>query len=125
MNFVSVQKQSWVSDCGLYAIAFATALVFGHNPGCYVFQQNKMRRHLHNCLTQGTLEMFPVEKGKDLESSCSQSFGIHCICRMPEITDVPMVECSNCNEWYHLSCIDVPSEVLLNESLPWICHFCK
>ena len=69
--------------------------------------------------------MFPVEKGKDLESSCSQSFGIHCICRMPEITGVPMVECSNCNEWYHLSCIDVPSEVLLNESLPWICQFCK
>ena len=69
--------------------------------------------------------MFPVERENHLESSCSQSFEIHCICRMPEITGVPMVECTRCYDWFHISCIDVPSEVLEDESLPWICHACQ
>ena len=33
MSFMDVQMQSGSSDCGIFAIAFATALVFGRRPG--------------------------------------------------------------------------------------------
>ena len=59
LNFVDVPMQSGASDCGVYAIAFATALAQGKHPECYVFSQHKMRAHLRRCLTGGRMEMFP------------------------------------------------------------------
>lgn len=43
LNFVDVQKQSGGCDCGLFALASATALVNNVNPGNYLFDQSKMR----------------------------------------------------------------------------------
>ena len=37
LSFVDVQKQSGGYDCGLFALAFATALVNGINPGRYLY----------------------------------------------------------------------------------------
>jgi len=38
------------ADCGLFAIAFANALVLGFNPGQYFFEQLSIRRYLWNSL---------------------------------------------------------------------------
>ena len=46
---MSVHMQAGGCDCGLFAIAFATALSLGKHPGQYLFDQGKMRRHLWNC----------------------------------------------------------------------------
>ena len=35
--FMDVQMQSGGYDCGLFSIAFATALVFGKQPGHFLF----------------------------------------------------------------------------------------
>ena len=36
-----------------------------------------------------------------------------------------LIECTNCNEWYHLdTCIDVPPTTCLDSSVPWFCHKC-
>ena len=37
LRFMDVQKQSGGYDCGVFAIAFATALAHGINPGKYLF----------------------------------------------------------------------------------------
>ena len=50
LSFVDVQKQSGGYDCGLFALAFATALVNGTNPGRYLYDQRNMRKHLLECL---------------------------------------------------------------------------
>ena len=50
MNMMDVQMQSGGYDCGLFSIAFATALVFGEQPGQFLFDQKKMRAHLIQCL---------------------------------------------------------------------------
>ena len=50
LNFMDVQMQSGGYDCGLFAIAFATALVLGEKPGGFLFDQQKMRAHLIKCL---------------------------------------------------------------------------
>ena len=49
IQFMSVHMQAGGCDCGLFAIAFATALSLGKHPGQYLFDQGKMRRHLWNC----------------------------------------------------------------------------
>ena len=59
LQFVNVQMQYGGADCGLFAIAFATALALGHAPH---FQQNLMRQHLRECLEHGVITMFPYDK---------------------------------------------------------------
>ena len=43
LQYVDVQMQSGANDCGLFAIAFATALCLGELPGKYIFEQRAMR----------------------------------------------------------------------------------
>lgn len=47
LTHMHVQRQHGGSECGLYSIAFATALVFGHEPGEFQFAQARMRSHLY------------------------------------------------------------------------------
>ena len=39
-------------------------------------------------------------------------FEVHCYCRMPELKNVGMIECTSCSKWFHLVCGDVPAQVL-------------
>ena len=49
INFVGVTRQVGSYDCGLYAIAYAAALAYGHDPGTHQYCQVKMRPHLQKC----------------------------------------------------------------------------
>ena len=51
-KFMDVQMQCGGSDCGLFSISFATALVFGEQPGHFLFDHKKMRSHLMHCFEQ-------------------------------------------------------------------------
>lgn len=53
------QKQNAESDCGLFAIANALALAKGVSLKTVVFSQSQMRSHLHKCLQNELLTMFP------------------------------------------------------------------
>ena len=50
LKYMDVQMQAGGYDCGLFAIAFATAIVFGKQPGLFCFDQPKMREHYRKCL---------------------------------------------------------------------------
>ena len=54
------QKQSDSSDCGVYAIAFATAVVNGLNPSRLRFKQEVMRSHLVNYFIKKHISPFPL-----------------------------------------------------------------
>ena len=58
---VKIPKQSGTSDCGLYAIANATALCFGKDPAILYFNQALMRLHLVQCMEQKTITPFPLQ----------------------------------------------------------------
>ena len=74
IELVDVQKQCGSSDCSVYAIAYATALSLGQDPGTLVFSQSEMRRHLYKMLKEKKLTMFPVLKKKaECESDRGQS----------------------------------------------------
>ena len=53
------QKQAGGTDCGLFSIAFAVALVHGMNPGKLRFCQSKMRSHLVDCFNKQIMVPFP------------------------------------------------------------------
>lgn len=59
IEVVKSQEQVGGKDCGLFAIGNATALCFGQNPAVIVFDQDKMRSHLLECLDKGTFSLFP------------------------------------------------------------------
>ena len=61
--------QSGSYDCGLFAIAFATALALGEKPELFSFEQSKMRTHLRQCLEKGEMEMFPVSRKRRVKKS--------------------------------------------------------
>ena len=52
-------EQSGSTDCGLFAIAFATDLAFGNNPSSIAYDQANMRTHLQQCLEMENLTPFP------------------------------------------------------------------
>ncbi|KAI6660178.1 Gag-pol fusion protein [Oopsacas minuta] len=62
LHFVETQRQSGGTDCGLFSIAFATALCQGIDPHTCSFDQTQMRIHLHSCLEQLNMTLFPSSK---------------------------------------------------------------
>lgn len=60
INPVSVQQQNNGSDCGIFAIAFATCLAYGSAPEMTHFDTKQMRRHLLECLKSESMEIFPT-----------------------------------------------------------------
>ena len=61
-NFLDTQQQCGSSDCGLYAIAIATAICEGEDPCKQLFNQDAMRSHLLRCLEMGKMTLFPSKK---------------------------------------------------------------
>ena len=59
-QFMEVQKQAGGCDCGLFAVAFATALALGNPPGMYHFVQKEMRQHLCECFERRRSQFFPT-----------------------------------------------------------------
>ena len=59
LNMVDMQCQEGTSDCGVFAIAVITSLLFGEDSNMVTYKQEKLREHLTECLTVGKLSLFP------------------------------------------------------------------
>ena len=57
---IPVQQQMNASDCGVFAIAYATCLVYGQNPCTVIFDIPRLHQHLHRCLRAGMMQLFPT-----------------------------------------------------------------
>ena len=60
LTFVDFQKQTGSSDCGLFVIAAACALLFGQNPSTCLFNQSLMRNYLLLCIENCYFNPFPL-----------------------------------------------------------------
>ena len=95
MLFANVKKQHNRSDCGVYAIAYATSLCHGVNPVTTQYTGRKMRDLLRHCLLLGEITPLPSRHTSPLDTvrSC-QIVEVVCHCRtQPEC---PMLQCSAC-----------------------------
>ena len=57
---IPVQQQTNLSDCGVFAIVFATDLVFGQDPIEVTFDIPRIRQYLIRCLQAGSMHLFPI-----------------------------------------------------------------
>lgn len=123
LNFADICQQKGSSDCGLYAVAFATALCKGFDPMTVEFDQSKMRKHLLQCLERGHIEEFPSKSRKVVGAKVktSQKVELFCHCRQPESRR--MIQCHHCAEWYHSGCEKVTTNQWKNPS-SWLCRNC-
>ena len=127
VNYMDTQMQCGSTDCGIFAIAFATALANGEQPGGFHFEQPRMRKHLMHCLEARYLSAFLVTRRRRRAAKVKLSSTIHvyCSCRMPEQAGITMIQCSICKEWFHVGvCVDVPTQAL-DSATKWFCNKCN
>ena len=83
-----IYMQNGSSDCGLYAVVFATSIAFGEDPTTLRFQPESMRQHLFKCLQAGKMEPFPHRKQHLVGGNRTKRTGdilIYWHCRMPKL----------------------------------------
>ena len=125
IQYVDVQWQSNGYDCGLFALANATALCDGTDPSTLSFDQSKMRQHFLACIEKNNLQQFPVRgQRRIIRPPHIQKVEVFCVCRLPD-DGSEMIQCCQCQEWFHTSCIRVPRAWLKNPNIPWLCTSCK
>ena len=98
LEFMDVPIQAGTYDCGLFAVAFATALALGRRPEEFQFSQHEMRKHLYRCFERQKMEMFPFARKRRSKKSMVKSIQtvpVFCNCRMPEMGEC-MIECTMC-----------------------------
>lgn len=120
-----VQQQNGGSDCGLFAIAFATTLCFGCDPVDWKYDQPLLREHYIKCLESLKMTPFPTtdKRVPMLQSTSKAIVPIYCTCRMPNDGEC-YVECYMCHEWFHPECVKAPAWAI-NSKKSWKCSTCK
>ena len=81
-RFYKTQSQIGSSDCGVFAIAFATDLAFGLNPASHHYEQDKLRPHFITCLKSEQMTPFlsnNIQPGKPK----TEYLYVYCHCCMP------------------------------------------
>ena len=101
---------------------------YGQGPTCHHYNQKKMRTHLRSCLLARKLKVFshkaifPLGRFRSIEKVM-----VFCLCRMPEIDGLPMIECGICQEWFHIHLMCVAIKVPVNylkKNIEWFCNRC-
>ena len=69
---MDVPVQSGMYDCGLFAIAFATALAQGKKPELFSLTNGTYVPHLQQCFEVGEMKMFPVLRKRRVKSLLSK-----------------------------------------------------
>ena len=122
------KQQNGSSDCGLFAIANATALCFRINPSSCVWKQSKMRQHLASCISNGKMEMFPHDICQPKGIVHTTTFSVFCHCRLSYEEGDTMIECDRCKSWYHQECENISSsrwQKLEESNMAYICSMCQ
>ena len=130
-DVMNVEQQQNTHDCGIYAIAFATELAYGHDPVLHKFEAGEMRSHLLHCLEKKKMERYfssgtrNIPMGRRVRKSIP--IIVYCICRLPNDPTLLMVECNNCRGWFHTRCLTFPSDTKATVSYghKWQCNKCK
>ena len=129
VQYKNVQHQYGGSDCGLFALAFATALSASTDPTACTFDQGLMREHFLKCIKKGKMDPFLLKQPRRPISRLVkvEIFDIHCHCRMTENQTDKMILCNgNRKQWYHSSCDHIEESIKFwNSRRRWYCRNCK
>ena len=105
---------------GLYAIAYATSLCHGDD---VKYNSQEMRQHLMHCLEAGIITRFPSTHRTNGPPLAEEDIPVYCYCRIRQKGN--MIECSNCEEWFHLKYDhSVSRKNWKKPSYSWLCRNC-
>ena len=116
LKIQNVQYQNECTDCGIFAVAFATDLAHGCNPSKRHYKQDLLRSYFLKSLSQQYMTPFP-STAKRFGLPKTEYIEVFCTCRLP--ANGSMVQCSECKERYHTSCIGT------TPTLHWKCSTCN
>ena len=124
LEYVNVQRQIGGADCGLLAIAIATAICCGQHPELLEIEQDKAREHLKSSFEQKLLNPFPSRPVSREPCIGEEKLHIYCYCR--QIDDGQrMVICDKCDSWFHVACVKISAETLKKFNRRWFCRPCR
>ena len=135
VKHVDVQRQVGSSDCGLFAIVFATSLCSGLDPHTLKYDQSKMRSNFLSCVKSGCLLPFHTPGAtRRLGRACfihTKEVPVFCICRLPwskdstaHIVRGTLVQCALCKGWYHQFCCKIDDIVIDTPKYKYLCGKC-
>ncbi len=119
INYVKMQYQSGSSDCGLFAIAYACAICHGLDPSNLIYRQDSMRSRAFDA---AKLAVFPCERQHINTTITSKKMDIFCLCGIPDNNGQKMIMCSTRQDWYHITCVQIPSRRAKRQ---WSCRKCS
>ena len=128
-DVANVQAQPNGSDCGVFAIAFATELAYGCDPTRSNFMVDGMRQHLISCLEGKEMFRFPCSKqrriplGSRVIQKKSVKEAIYCSCRMINDKRKPMIVCDSCKKYLHMECEGLDPTKSYKD-VKWCCSAC-
>ena len=126
MMKMCIQEQIGGSDCGLFAIAFAVALVNSQDPAALTFDQEAMRKHHRLYRQRKQLKPFPTTRSWKFKNRVTGRVveSIYCLCRgIWVIGQDDMSQCSAYSQWYHESCMLSLSAAHVFDHT-WVCVLC-
>ena len=125
LYYCPIQQQSGLSDCGIFAIAFAVHLLLDDRVEIVEFDQSQMRQHLLKCLKDRKFSPFPTKKkcGYRSRHVPFREIELFCTCLMPETYREEMIECETCEQWFHTDCVGLLPDYSVAEH--WYCNTCR
>ena len=134
VEIIPSSKQTNSYDCGVYAVANATAITCGLDPSKIEFTPNLLRPHFINCLIAQKLTLFPYTEIVHQKDPLVFNVQVDCICRRPLRFKLcnninageRAIECMLCKEKYHRACIPKNDfNNYLESNGHWTCKLCK
>ncbi|XP_065682897.1 uncharacterized protein LOC136071707 isoform X1 [Hydra vulgaris] len=128
------QQQTNGVDCGIFAIANALNILHKFDIGALSLDKDKVRKHFIECIKKRHFSAFPVCQSKSrFNEEKIITLEISCSCRSNWVwyhaknTNLHMVQCDMCSEWYHKKCENISDEIFnkINAEKSWICLACK
>ena len=126
MRHVSVQMQSGASDCGLFAIAFATLLCGRNNTGEYSLPKESTPQNVLRKMVN-----FPTSGRRRRCATTiisTKTVDVYCYCQLPWTKDFAkygdLAQCQSCRMWYHHKCAAIPQEAFTSKHFIWKCMSC-
>ena len=117
---IPIPKQSGATDCGLFAIAVATAIAHEVDAECLVFRQDEMRPHFVQCLENRKMELFPIISKCRLTKPPYTTTIFFCpVCHKADDGN-SMVQCEACDDWFHKDCVPP-----YDDKDSWYCKSCQ
>ena len=121
-----VDQQTNGTDCGVFAIAFATALCYKLDPTSLKFNRRAIRAHLWNSLQNGYIGIFPFDETSRNGLQRADTIQVYCDCRLPHNPSRDqMAECACSNKWFHQNCQKIANKVFKYQRFQWKCNHCK